>query len=457
MRPGRWWILAGVMALDSCLGPRPIVPAGAGVVVPAAWRDPTSSAAVADLSWWRGFGDPALSAIVERAVAHNATIGEAAARVAEARAQARAARAERAPEIDALGGGAYSKTVTLGIPTTSVNGETAVEAAWDIDLFGRLASASKAARATLLASEASHDAVVLAVASTTAQTYIELLGADARLAVAQDTLASRAASLKVAKRLAQAGYSSQLELHQAEAEYRATQQLVPQAELNVTRLEDALSDLAGDPPGGIARPAGGLVALVVPTVPGGLPSAVLRRRPDVVAAEDEMVAADHSLDSARAAMLPNFSLTGSGGAVFANLLPSPITIFSVGGSILAPLLDFGRRRAGANAAAARRDEAAFAYRDTALTAFREVEDAFATIRRSEEQRQALGAQVDAEANALRVATKRYSAGYASYLDQLDSQRQLLSAQLSLVQVESDHLVAYVSLYQALGGGWSPPG
>jgi multidrug efflux system outer membrane protein len=143
--------------------------------------------------------------------------------------------------------------------------------------------------------------------------------------------------------------------------------------------------------------------------------------------------------------------------VFANVLPTPITIFSVGGSILAPLLDFGRRRAGADATAARRDEAAFAYRNTALTAFREVEDAFATIRRSEEQRQALAAQVDAEASALRVATNRYSAGYASYLDQLDSQRQLLSAQLSLVQAESDHLVAYVSLYQALGGGWSPRG
>jgi NodT family efflux transporter outer membrane factor (OMF) lipoprotein len=424
--------------------------------VPARWREAANPVVATNPDWWRSFGDPTLAALVGRAVSHNALIGEAAARVAEARAQARAARAERLPEIDALLGGGYSKTVTLGIATNAVNGEAEAQAAWDVDLFGRLANASKAARATLLASQAAHDAVVLAVASTTAQTYIELLGADARLVVAQDTLASRAASLAVARRLAQAGYTSQLDLRQAEAEYRATQQLVPQAQLAVTRLENALSVLSGDPPAAIARPAGGLAALAVPVMPGDLPSSILRRRPDIAAAEDQVVAADHSLDSARAAMLPDFSLTASGGAVFANVLPNPITIFDVGGSILAPLLDFGRRRAVADAAAARRDEAAFAYRDTALTAFREVEDAFAAIRRSEEQRQALVAQVEAEASALRIATKRYSAGYSSYLDQLDTQRQLLSAQLSLVQVQSDDLVAYVSLYQALGGGWSPP-
>ena len=456
MRPRHAWILAVMVMLGGCLGSRPVIPSGASVVVPVAWRGSANPVLIANLDWWNGFGDPNLSALVERSITHNPTIGEAAARVAEARAQAHAARAARAPEIDANAGGGYSKTVTLGIASTSANGEAEALAAWDIDLFGRLESASRAARATLLATEASHDAVVLAVASTTAQTYIELLGADARLAVARHTLASRAASLRIAQRLAQAGYSSDLELHQAEAEFRATQQLVPRAQLAVTRLENALSVLSGDPPAAVARNMAGLGALVVPAIPGGLPSSVLRHRPDIVAAEDQVVAADHSLDSARAAMLPDVSLTGSGGAVFADVLPNPITIFSVGGSILAPLLDFGRRRAGADAAAARRDEAAFAYRDTALTAFWEVEDAFATIGRSEEQRQALAAQVNAEASALRVATKRYAAGYASYLDQLDTQRQLLSAELSLVQAQSDHLVAYVSLYQALGGGWSAP-
>jgi len=153
-------------------------------------------------------------------------------------------------------------------------------------------------------------------------------------------------------------------------------------------------------------------------------------------------------------MLPQISLTGYTGGAFATVLANPESVFLIGTSALAPIFDSGRRRAAADVAAARRDEAAFAYRGTALTAFREVEDALASIQRLEDRRKLLEAEVAANAGALRVATERYQAGYEPYIDQIDAQRSLLSAQLALAQVQTDRLLAFVTLYEAMGGGWT---
>jgi multidrug efflux system outer membrane protein len=197
-----------------------------------------------------------------------------------------------------------------------------------------------------------------------------------------------------------------------------------------------------------------LAALSAPPIPDGLPADLLRRRPDLFQAEQSLVAADRSLDSLRAAMLPNLSLTGSVGLVLSTALSDPVGVFSLGGSVLSPIFDGGRLRAQADAGAARRDQAAFAYRKAALTAFREVDDSLAGVQRSGEQAVAIAGQRDALAAALRNASNRYRAGYSSYLDQLDTQRGLLTAELALVQARADRLTAYVALYQAFGGGWS---
>uniref|UniRef100_UPI0035C71469 TolC family protein n=1 Tax=Sphingomonas adhaesiva TaxID=28212 RepID=UPI0035C71469 len=239
-----------------------------------------------------------------------------------------------------------------------------------------------------------------------------------------------------------------------EAQSAATQQLVPAAQLAITRQENALSLLTGDAPRDIARGLA-LDRIAAPAIPDGLPADLLRRRPDLYQAEQTLVAADRTLDSQRAAMLPNLSLTGSAGLVLSTALAQPQAIFSLGASILAPLFDGGRLRAQERAATARRDQAAFAYRRTALTAFREVEDALAGVRRTGEQARALGDQATAARGALQNATNRYRAGYSGYLEQLDAQRNLLTAELALVQTEADRLSAYVALYQAMGGGWSP--
>jgi NodT family efflux transporter outer membrane factor (OMF) lipoprotein len=405
-------------------------------------------------NWWQAFGDPVLTRVVDSAVDNNVDIGLAAARVAEARGQFHLAKAQALPNVVGVAGGGRQRDLNpgFGIPESQTAGQAEVSISYDLDFFGRLTHASDAARAALLSSEAARDNIRLAVAASAAAGYITLRALDARLAVLRATLAARADSLKIARRRFAAGYSSELDLVQAEADYRAAAQLIPAALLAIARQEDGLSILLGVNPQQIDRGVD-LDKLAFPSVPATVPATLLRRRPDIVAAEEQLVAADRSLDSVRAAFMPDVQLSASGGRVASTIISSPVWIFSLGGSIVAPLFDSGRLKAQQETVAARRDQAAFAYRRAALTAFREVEDALASDQRLSEQQAALVAQRDVLARTLTLATNRYRAGYSPYLDQLDAERGLLSADLALVQSRADRLNAVVSLYQALGGGW----
>ncbi len=224
--------------------------------------------------------------------------------------------------------------------------------------------------------------------------------------------------------------------------------------LGITEQENGLSILLGEIPGNVARGAQ-LASLAIPGPPERLPSELLRRRPDIIEAEQTIVAADRSLDAARAAFMPNIELMADGGYALSTLLANPIGIFSLGGSILAPLFEGGRLTAQADIAAARRDQAAFAYRRTVLVAFQEVENARAAITSKTEQEAVVAAERDALARAFALASNRYRAGYASYLEQLDAQRNLLAAELGILEARNDHLQATVQLYRALGGDWTP--
>ncbi len=440
-------------ALAGCIGPRPTAPAASMVVPPPQWRTVLGPTQPIRADWWNAFGDPVLTGLVARALADNVDLAAAAARIDEARAAARLARAQQSPTLGGSVPSTTGQTVSpLGTPSDALGAQPAITASYDLDLFGRLRQASRAAQAQLLASEGARDTVRLAIASGVATGYITLRALDQRLAVAQQTLAARSEALRIARRRAETGYTSNLELHQAEAEYRATQQLVPAAQLAITRQENALGLLLGTGPGPIPRGLP-LDRLAMPAIPDGLPADLLRRRPDLFQAEQSLVAADRTLDSARAAMLPNLALTGSAGVVLSTALANPIGVFSIGASILSPIFDGGRLRAQTDVATARRDQAAFAYRRTALVAFQDVDNALAGVQRSGEQAVALGLQVDALAAALRNASNRYRAGYTSYIEQLDAQRGLLTAELALVQARADRLNAYATLYQAMGGGW----
>ena len=449
-------ILLCLLVLSGCVAPKAAIPPEAAVNAPVGWRGGVQCAGDVDPDWWQSFGDPALTIVVKTALENNDDISVAASRVSEARALFHLARAQALPNVTGVAEGGRDRDVNpgFGIPESQTSGVGEVEVSYDLDLFGRLSSETDAARAALLSSEAARDNVRLAVAASAASGYITLRALDERVTVLRDTLAERGAELAIARRRAAAGYASQFDLTQAEAEYRATEQLIPATELAITRQENGLSVLLGGNPSAIRRGIS-LAALANPTVPVLMPSALLRRRPDIVAAEEELAAADHNLDSARAAFMPDVRLAASGGLVGSTLIPgSPITVFSLGGSVLAPLFDSGRLAAQRDAATARRDQAAYKYRKAVLEAFREVEDELAAVQRDNEQQQSLAAQRDVLTRSLSLATHRYRAGYSPYLDQLDAQRSLLATQLALVQVRSDLLGAIVLLYQGVGGGWA---
>ncbi|WP_404366323.1 efflux transporter outer membrane subunit [Sphingomonas sp. MMS24-J45] len=446
---------AGAIALvlAGCVPGQTPRPEAASVAPPAGWRTPITGTVPLKAQWWRDFGDPALDDLVASALAGNPDIATAAARVREARAQETLARAQLFPTLDLGAGATYGRSVSaFGTPVTSAGAQPVFQASYEVDLFGRIDKQITAAGFATSALDAARDTARLSVASAVTSGYLTLLGLDARLQVVRDTITSRAEALRIARSRARVGYTSQLELRQAEAEYQATVAILPQVQLAIARQENALSVLAGRTPGSIVR-GKTLDTLTTPAVPIGLPSELLRRRPDIAQAERTLAASDVTIAAARAQFLPTLRLTGTGGAALSTLLANPITIWSVGTSVLAPIFQGGRLRANVDAATARRDQAAFGYQRVALQAFRETDDALVAIDRLGEQTRVLAAQRTAVAETLRHATNRYRAGYSPYLEQLDAQRALLSVDLSRVQLRTDALTARVALFQALGGGW----
>ena len=448
--------LAALALLAGCAGPRPTVPPGAKVEPPTAWRTtPDRAGPGLSATWWDAFGDPGLTRVIAAALADNDDIRIAAARVEELMGQVAFARAQRLPEVD--GTVVYQRDRSInpafGRPQVENVTEPVVTFSFDTDLFGRLRAADAAARANLLGTRAAQADVRLLVAATAARDWFTLRSLDARLATLRQTLDARGQTLKLVRRRVSIGYAAQLDLAQAESEYRATEQQIPATELAIRRTEDALSILLGRNPGAIDR-ADPATQPVLPPIPDAVPSSLLRRRPDIVEAEERVVAADRALDASRAAFMPDLRLSADWGHATSTILQNhPVDVFSIGASILAPILDAGRLRAQEDSTAARRDQAAFAYRKAALEAFGQVEDALAATQRLHEQLDSLQAQKSALEKTLQIASQRYKSGYSPFLDQLDAQRNLLSVQLAIAQAQADELSAHVTLFQALGGGW----
>jgi len=446
--------LLSVCLLSACAGPRPEPPVEAAVPVPADWRAGHASDNAPAPQWWRLFGDPVLAGLVDEALAHNDDLAIAALRIEQARAAFAGARALQWPTLDAVASGQRQRSVSaFGVPVVQTAGQGELQIAYDLDLFGRLRNGSAAAKAQLLSTRYGRETVRLAIEAAVADGYVQLRALDAQLDILRRTVAARQAALALNQRRADAGYSGQLDVAQAEAEYQSAVQQIPSVQTAIAGQENALSTLLGRPPGPIARGLP-LSRLTLPAVPSVLPSDLLRRRPDLASAEQQLVAADRSLDAARAAFMPSINLAASLGSVSSTLLTGdPIKIFSLGGSILAPIFSAGRLAAQADSAAAGRDQAAFAYRKAALDAFREVEDGLAAEAHLSEQEIALAAQRNALERSRSLAARRYREGYSPYLEQLDAERGLLLAELSLAQARGSRLRTLVGLFQALGGGW----
>lgn len=444
-------VATSALALSACAPTLQQAPADAAVSAPAQWRTQLEGTAPVERDWWNAFGDPQLSRLVEQAQRNNPDVRIAAARVEEARATELGSRGYLLPTLGAGAEGAYRREVSpFGQPRTTAVAQPAFRASYEVDLFGKNAARVDAAEAGVAASAAAEEAARLSVSAATASGYITLLALDARREVLDKTLKARGEALKFARDRAEVGYTSQLELRQAEAEYQATAQQVPQLKAQIARQENALSVLTGELPGAIVR-GGTLADLRRPAAPATLPSELLRRRPDIAAAEYRIAAADAKMRVARADFMPSLNLGASAGVALSDLLADPVGIWSLGGSILAPIFQGGKLQAQLDGATAQRDQAAWAYRSTVLDAFREVEDRKVVLANLDEQERALVAQQAAVADALRHARNRYRAGYTPYIEQVDAQRALLGVELSLVQVKADELTALVGLYQAVGG------
>lgn len=448
-------VLSGVTLFSGCMPAYRAAPEQAQIAAPSGWIGSSSEGSVVDSAWWNAYGDPALSAAVEAALARNNDILGAATRIERARAELQLANSSFGPSLSFDTGAHAERALGPSGMAISRAVQPAVQLNWELDLWGRLSSQAKAAELSLSATQADYDAIALSVAAETARTYIGLLGLDAQLQQAKATSASRAEALRLAQEKFDAGYISQLELTQAQSELEAVEQHIPQLELAISRHHNALRLLSGELPAAYEQNTGsGLSGLSLPTPGSGLPSELLRRRPDIARAELGLASKDATLAASRAAFLPQLALSARAGALYVSALSyDPSKVWSLGGSILAPIFDRGRLQAQFDSAAAQRDEAAFAYRGVVLTAFSEVENALAGQRRFAEELSHVTARRDVLKRSLEHARNRYEAGYASYLEQLDAQRNLYEAENQVIAVRESQLQNMVDLYKALGGGW----
>lgn len=453
--PGDW--AAAALLLAGCVPAIPPAPPLAGVAPRAGWLERAAAPDTIAPDWWRAFGDATLDALEARALANNTDLLAAAARVDEARGNLRVARAALLPAIDASVQATRTRQPgSLGTPSVSTSIQPEAVLDWQIDLFGRLRATRRAAQAQLAASEADRAGTALSVAAAVAQGYFALVALDAQLFVTRETVTSRREALRLAEDRARTGYSSQFELTQAQSEYQSVLGQVPELQRGIRNAENALWLLTGDAPrGDFARAR--LIDIGIPAVPSALPSMLLRRRPDLAAAEAQLAAADAGLAAARAAFLPTVAISASVGQLFVNGLDyDPVTIWTLGGSILAPLFAGGQLRGNFEVARAQRDQAAYAYRGAVLSAFGDVENALTDVRRYAEQIAIVRQRRETLIRSLDLARDRFQGGYASYLDQLDAQRNLYSTELEAITIRQSQLQAIVSLAQAFGGGYAQP-
>lgn len=424
---------------------------------PAAWRTVAPAGDVEALlakDSWTVFDEPVLDRLMEEALRANPDVRIAAANVEVYRARLTATNAERFPQLSGDAQAARGKGGSF--PPSPVNDfSLGIGLSWEIDLWGRLARASDAARADLLAQAEVQRGVYLSLASAVAQGYFTLRRLDTQLAIAQSTLALRATSLKLFTLRFKGGVVSEVELSQVRSEYEAAAATVPRIQSDIVRTENDLSVLLGRNPGPIER-GRALDALQDPQVPAGLPSQLIARRPDIRSVEAQLAAADARVDVARRAYFPNISLTGLLGVAsddLSDLFDGGTEQWYAAGGLTQTIFDAGRIGAGVAAAEAERAALIAQYQKTVQSAFREVDDALIARVKLREQLGAARRQVDALRRYAELARLRYENGYTSYLEVVDAERTLFSADLNRITLQRDALATTVTLFAALGGSW----
>ena len=450
-------LVAVACALTACLGTPYSRP---DVAVPAQFRFAMAETpGAADTQWWLGFGDPELDALVAEALANNDDLRIAAARVDEFHG---AKVTTRAPLFPGVG---YTASSGRERPSAQVVGPgndgavsssaAGLTAGWEIDVWGRVRNLTAAANADWIASEADRRATVLALVGAVAEGYLTLLSLDDQLRTSESTLESRRQALVVFEKRHKGGVISGVELSQAQYLYEFAVASLPVLKQQIARQENALSLLLGRNPGPIPR-GKRLADLSTPVVPEGLPSDILTQRPDVVSAEQSLIAANARVSAARALYFPSISLTGLLGVAsldLGNLLDSGSDTWRYAGQVTGPIFD-GGANVGINEQADARHAALLAnYEKTVRRAFADVDDALIATQMTTERTAAQRAQVEALRKYSRLSRKRFEGGYSSFLEVVDADTSLFNAELLYSQGQRDRLLAHVDLYKALGGGW----
>jgi multidrug efflux system outer membrane protein len=431
--------------------------------VPGVFVQPADAgASIANLEWWNLFRDAQLQFLIRTALAENTDLRVSLQRIREARALLTFTRADQYPFIDGSGSVSRERPSKILFPGSETSNSYALSAnlSFEVDLWGKLRRATEAAQADLLATEAAYRNVTISLVSNVASVYFLLRDLDARLQIARDTVNGRRESLGIIQARFDKGTVPELDVNQAQVELAIAEAAVSAFERESVQAENALQFLLGRNPGPVQRGLA-LKQQVLPSdIPPGLPSELLQRRPDLVLAEERLVAETARIGVAEALRYPSIGLTGSLGLLsddFSDLTDSDARTWNLGGGLFAPIFNSGKLKAQAEGQRARAEQAMSTYESTLLQALREVEDALVAIRTYHAEHAARQRQAIAARNAARLSRARYDGGVVDYLEVLDSERSQFNAELEESSTQREYLNAIVELYKALGGGWNPTG
>ncbi len=453
--------VAGALLASGCtVGPDYVKPQ---VATPAGWRiDYPQAADIANPRWWDQFGDPVLTSLVEEALHANRDIEIAAARVDAFIGQLDVARSQFYPQASYSFDASRNRATRVGVSPLPPDASAfytlyqgALGAAWQLDLFGRVRRESEAAQARVYASEQGRRGVVLSVVAAVAASYITLRALDRQLAISQRTAENYRATQRIFELRKKGGVVSKLELSQVQSQYQQAQAAIPALEQQIAAQENLIAVLLGRD--SFAVPRGkALGDLAAPVVPAGLPSSLLERRPDILAAEEALIATNADIGAAQALYFPQFSLTASLGSIstaFGNFLTGPATTWALLAGFTGPIFNAGAIAGQVRGAEAGKREALATYQKTILTAFQETNDALVGTVKAREEADAQVARVASLREYARLSRLKFDNGYASYLEVLYAENELFGAELAAVRSDASRYTQIVAVYRAMGGGW----
>ena len=454
-------VAATAAALGACtVGPDYVPPV---VDTPPAWRITYGAAAdVANTRWWEQFGDPVLTELVDTALRGNRDLVVAAARVDAFIGQLQTTRAQYYPQASYNLDASRNRTTRVGTSPLPEGADPyyslyqgSLGAGWQLDLFGRVRRQSEAAQARVYATEQGRRGVVLSVVTSVAASYIGLRALDKQLEVSQPTAQNNANTLRIFHLRHQGGVVSRLELEQVQSQYQQALAAIPAIEQRIAAQENLIATLQGRNPYPIAR-GKAIDALTAPAIPADLPASLLARRPDILQAEQDMIAANANVGAAEALYYPQINLTASLGSVsaaLADFLTGPATVWALVAGFSGPIFTGGA--IAGQVAAAKADAAATvaAYQQTVFAALRETNDALVGTVKKRSEAAAQAKRVASLREYARLSRVRFNNGYASYLEVLYAENELFAAELAAVQAHADTYTQLVAVYRAMGGGW----